>query len=158
MPIRAACLDQALSGLPEPRRTFALGIDVPLYASVHTRCAELGPPALAVVHLARYLGPTEAGSEALEGLESLMTALQPGWRERVVGRRFLPELTVMHDAPQAAHGGAAGRFPVEVADVPGAFVVGDWVGGEGMLADAVLASAEHAAATLLARPSLRAAA
>jgi phytoene dehydrogenase-like protein len=158
LPIRAACLDLALSRLPEPRRTFALGVDVPLYASVHTRCAQLGPPGLAVIQVARYLAPDEAGSEALGGLESLMDALQPGWRECVVGRRFLPELTVIHDAPEASRGGLAGRFPVEVPDVPNAFVVGDWVGSEGMLADAVLASAERAVGLLLARPSLRTAA
>jgi phytoene dehydrogenase-like protein len=158
LPIRAACLDLAMSSLPEPRRTFALGIDVPLYASVHTRCAELGPPGLVVMQVARYLAPGEVGSEALPGLEALMDALQPGWRERVVGRRFLPELTVIHDAPEASRGGAAGRFPVVVPDAPGAYVVGDWVGEEGLLADTVLASAERTVALLLERPSLRAAA
>ena len=35
-----------------------------------------------------------------------------------------------------------------VPDAPGVFVVGDWVGGEGMLLDASLASAERAAAEL----------
>ena len=45
----------------------------------------------------------------------------------------------------AAAGGTAGRPGPRVPDAPGVWVVGDWVGGEGMLLDASLASAERAA-------------
>src|SRR5262245_21796372 len=43
VPVRAACLDLALSRLPEPRARFALGIDRPLYFSVHSAVAKLAP-------------------------------------------------------------------------------------------------------------------
>ncbi|HSE98125.1 MAG TPA: NAD(P)/FAD-dependent oxidoreductase, partial [Blastocatellia bacterium] len=39
--VKAACLDLALGHLPEPRATFALGIDRPLYLSVHSAAARL---------------------------------------------------------------------------------------------------------------------
>src|SRR3954454_23024632 len=38
--VTAACLDIALSKLPEPKNTFALGIDKPLYYSVHSKWAQ----------------------------------------------------------------------------------------------------------------------
>ncbi|WP_218015125.1 hypothetical protein, partial [Lactococcus garvieae] len=52
--------------------------------------------------------------------------------------------------PVATSGGLAGRPPVAVPDRPGAFVAGDWVGPEGHLADASLASAEAAARAAVA--------
>ena len=50
----------------------------------------------------------------------------------------------------AAGGGLAGRPGVAVPDRPGTFVAGDWVGPEGHLADAVLASARAAALAAVA--------
>src|SRR5262249_34792003 len=47
IPVKAACLDLALSKLPQPRATFALGIDRPLYLSVHSAAATLRPPGTA---------------------------------------------------------------------------------------------------------------
>src|SRR5262249_34396930 len=43
IPVRAACLDVALASLPRPKATFALGIDAPLYLSVHSASARLAP-------------------------------------------------------------------------------------------------------------------
>ena len=42
-PVSAACLDVGLSRLPRPKASFALGIDQPLYFSVHSAFATLGP-------------------------------------------------------------------------------------------------------------------
>ena len=39
-PMRAACLDVALTRLPTPGRPFALGIDSPTYLSVHSEAAK----------------------------------------------------------------------------------------------------------------------
>ena len=47
VPVRAACLDLALSRLPRPDRNFALGLDRPLYLSVHSATAALAPPGAA---------------------------------------------------------------------------------------------------------------
>jgi phytoene dehydrogenase-like protein len=146
IPIRAACLDVALATLPRPRATFALGIDAPHYLSVHSASARLAPDGEAMIHLGKYLAPGDSGSDTAEReLEALLDLIQPGWRNEVVFRRFLPDLTVYNAIPTAAIGGLAGRPGPPVPDVPGLFMAGDWVGPEGLLADASLASAKLAA-------------
>jgi len=148
--VHAACLDVALDRLPRPERTFALGIDAPLYASVHTAVARLAPEGGAVVHLLRYGGL--GGASAAEGeaeLARLLDGLQPGWRSHVAHRRFVPDLVVSNAVVTAATGGLPGRPGPAVPGVSGLFVAGDWVGPEGMLADASLASARRAARAIL---------
>lgn len=152
LPVEAACLDLALDTLPRPRATFALGIDRPLYFSVHTAAAKLAPaPNQAVVHALLYRPDDEeiAPRDAEAELERLVDLLQPGWREHVAHRRFLPRMTVTHGAPIAARGGLGGRPTVAVPDHPRLFVAGDWVGATGMLADASIASARTAAEFIL---------
>jgi phytoene dehydrogenase-like protein len=159
-PVRAACLDLALARLPEPRARFALGIDRPLYFSVHSAVARLAPDGGAVVQLAKYLA--SASSNDAKGdereLEALADLVQPGWRAHVVERRFLPAMTVSHALVTAEMGGTTGRVDVEVPGMPGAYVVGDWVGPKGLLVDASLASARRAARVAGRRLDARAAA
>lgn len=152
IPVRAACLDVALSRLPRPKATFALGIDRPLYLSVHSATAQLAPEGSALIHMAEYLPPDHhASAENIEReLEGLLDLVQPGWREAVVYRRFLPDMIVMNAMPLASRGGTRGRPGPEVADVRGLFVAGDWVGNEGLLVDASLASAKAAAELIVA--------
>ena len=160
IPVRAACLDLALSRLPEPRARFALGIDRPLYFSVHSAVARLAPDGGAVVQLAKYLGTggrDDAKADERE-IEAFADLVQPGWRTHVAERRFLPAMTVSHALVTAEMGGTAGRVDVEVPGMPGAYVVGDWVGPEGLLADASLASARRAARIAGRRLDARAAA
>jgi len=146
VPGRAACLDVALATLPRPKAMFALGVDAPLYLSVHSASARLAPDGEAMIHLGKYLAPSVSGSDSAESeLEGLMDLIQPGWRTEVVFKRFLPELTVYNAIPLASRGGFEGRPGPEVAEVPGLFVAGDWVGPEGLLADATVASAKLAA-------------
>lgn len=147
-PIRAACLDLALSRLPVPDRTFVLGIDAPLYLSVHSAVARLAPPGGALVHALEYLAPGATGDESR--LESWLDATQPGWRDVVVHRRFAPNHVVMGDAP------GAGRVEVDGAGRDDVSLVGDWVGAAHGLADAAAASARDAATR--ARSALRRAA
>jgi phytoene dehydrogenase-like protein len=150
-PVRAASLDVALRALPRPHATFALGIDEPLYASVHSASARLAPDGGALVHALRYGGLAGDAPEAVERqLAGLLDSLQPGWRAGVVRQRFLPDLVVAHALPEAAFGGTRGRPGPCVPDVPGLYVAGDWVGPAGLLADASLASARAAARTILA--------
>lgn len=146
-PLKAACLDLALDRLPVPEATFALGIDRPVYLSVHSATARLAPTGGALVHLAKYL-PTdhkESPEEDERELEGLMDLIQPGWRKSVAHRRFLPDMTVMNWLPAAQEGGTTGRPGPKVPSAPGLFVAGDWVGREGFLVDASLASAKEAA-------------
>ncbi|MBZ4421554.1 NAD(P)/FAD-dependent oxidoreductase [Myxococcus sp. RHSTA-1-4] len=148
VPVKAATLELGLSGLPRPDALFALGVDGPWYASVHSASARLAPEGCAMVHVMKYLSGADAGASETE-LEAVMDVLQPGWRMNVVARRFRPALLVSHLLPSAKRGGLSGRPPVEVPHVSGLYRVGDWVGQEGMLADASFASAESVARSLL---------
>jgi phytoene dehydrogenase-like protein len=158
--IKAACLDLALSRLPRPRATFALGIDQPLYLSVHSAVAKLAPADGATIHVAKYLDPDIASDAKADErqLEGLLDLIQPGWREVIVDRRFLPSMTVYHALVTAAQGGTAGRPGPAVPNIANLYVVGDWVGPEGTLADASLASAKRTAHLIGATPILPAAA
>jgi hypothetical protein len=108
----------------------------------------------------RYLGsvPQDDPRAVERELESLADLVQPGWRDHVVHRRFLPSLVVTPDAGAAVGGGLAGRAPVRVPGRPDVFLAGDWVGAEGLLADASLASGKAAAEAALASTAGRASA
>ena len=54
--------------------------------------------------------------------------------------RFLHRVVAATDTPTAETGGLAGRPPVTVPGMPGVHLAGDWVGPDGLLADAALAS------------------
>jgi len=147
VPVRAACLDVALNHLPRRDRRVAFGLDRPYYFSVHSASARLAPDGVAVLHAMKYLG-TEPDSPAEfdeAQLEAYLETLQPGWRGHVVTRRFLPAMTVAHNLPRADEGGLAGRPAVTVPGSPNVFLAGDWVGDQGLLADASAASAAEAA-------------
>lgn len=152
IPVMAACLDVGLRRLPVPPRRLVLGIDHPLYFSIHSAVARLAPAGGATIHLAKYLrsgGRADPRADERE-LENLLELAQPGWRDALVERRFLPRMTVTHALVTAAGGGLAGRPGPAVPGVRGLYVAGDWVGPEGMLADAALASAKQAAALVAA--------
>lgn len=155
-PVCVATLDVALRRLPVARHRFALGTERPLYFSVHSSFARLGPEGGAVVHVMSYGPEADAGATERE-LEATLEQLQPGWRDVLVHRRFLPSLVASNDLVSAARGGLSGRPAVSVSDEPGVFLAGDWVGGEGLLLDASLASATEATATCAAFLAPRAA-
>jgi phytoene dehydrogenase-like protein len=146
VPVRAASLDVALDRVPRERGRFALGIDAPLYVSLHSAVARLAPEGGGVVHAAKYLGhEADPRPEVVRReLEQALDLLQPGWQSRVVHQRFLPDLVVSHALTTTVR-----RPEPAVPDVPGLFVAGDWVGHEGLLADASLASARAAARAVL---------
>jgi phytoene dehydrogenase-like protein len=147
VPVQAACLDVGVARLPDMETTFALGVDRPLYFSVHSRTARVAPPGAALVSAMKYLSPLEQPDPARDEaeLEVWLDRLQPGWRDAMVERRWLPAMVVSHALVTASGGGLAGRPGPVVPDAPGVVVVGDWVGAEGMLLDASIASAERAA-------------
>jgi phytoene dehydrogenase-like protein len=157
-PVRAACLDLALERLPEPRSTFALGVDAPLYFSVHSAVGKLAPSGKALIHVAKYLntsGPGVQGggapsSDVRAELEALTDLVQPGWRNFVVEARYLPKMTVAEALPTATGRGATSRPSTRSTDLAGLYLAGDWVGEEGWLADASFASAREAARACIA--------
>jgi phytoene dehydrogenase-like protein len=147
VPLRAACLDVALSRLPDPGTTFALGVDRPLYFSVHSGLARVAPDGRVLASTMKYLPPGRPGSAADDEaeLDAWLDRLQPGWRDVLLHRRWLPAMVTSNALVRAAAGGTAGRPGPAVPDAPGVYVAGDWIGNEGMLLDAALASAERAA-------------
>jgi phytoene dehydrogenase-like protein len=153
VPVKAAMLDVGLSSLPDPARAVVLGIDEPLYLSAHSKFAKLAPEGAATIHVMRYLGARGPSSADEKELERLLDLAQPGWRERVVVRRFLSAMTVAHALPIAGRGGLAERPAPAVPGRPGLFLAGDWVGGAGWLMDASVASAAQASRLALARRS-----
>ena len=138
-PVTASCLDVALRSLPDPKRTFALGIDQPLYFAAHSVWAQLAPKGGALVHTVKY-----GGGEERE-LEALLDRVQPGWRDVVVHRRFMPSMTVSNALVTPA-----AERPSVTTGVRGLYLAGDWVGNEGLLSDAAFASARAAAKAILA--------
>lgn len=147
IPVKAACLDVGLARLPDPRATFALGVDRPLYLSVHSAVAQLAPQGRAAICVAKYLSASNGSDPKSDEreLEGLLDTVHPGWRDYLVQRRFLPNMVVSNALVTAAAGGMAGRPGPAVPGIRNLYVAGDWVGNEGMLADASLASAQAAA-------------
>jgi len=158
-PVEATCLDVALSSLPQPRNTFALGIDKPLYFSVHSIAAQLTPKGGALIHVMKYRARraaihdleidqgndrrAEVAADERE-LEELLDLMQPGWRDVLVHRRFLPAMTVSNAlvTPKTIR-------PSPVTPIRGLYLAGDWVGDEGLLSDAALLSARAAARAII---------
>jgi phytoene dehydrogenase-like protein len=151
IPVTAACLDVALTHLPKPRALIAFGVDQPWYLSVHSAVAKLAPNDSALIHVAKYLNPhehTDPKSDEHE-LETLLDLVQPGWRKVLIERRFLPHMVVSHALVTAVAGGLPGRPGPTIPGLRHVYVVGDWVGSEGLLADASLVSAKRAAHLVL---------
>ncbi|MFL6390514.1 MAG: phytoene desaturase family protein [Nitrososphaeraceae archaeon] len=148
-PVRLVCLDVALSSLPDKDALFALGVDRPLYFSVHSAYAKLAPKGGALIHVAKYLGTSiePKPREDQPELEEFLDLLQPGWRQVLVKKRPLPNMVVSNAIVTAADGGLGGRPDPRIAE--NLYIVGDWVGKEGLLSNASVASAKHAAQLIL---------
>jgi hypothetical protein len=75
-------------------------------------------------------------------LEEFLDLLQPGWREVLVKKRPLPNMVVSNALVTAADGGLGGRPDPRIAD--NLYIVGDWVGMDGLLSNASVASSKRA--------------
>lgn len=130
---------------------FVLGLDRPLYASRHDPPAsKLAPAGHELLSLMRYGDAgDEIGRFAIEELERFA-----GWtgiaEVDVVARRSLLRVTTAETVPSPTTGGLPGRPPIEVPGRSGILVCGDWVGPEGLLVDASIASAQRAGAAAAA--------
>ena len=145
-PVRVATLDVALRSLPQPKATVAFGVDAPYYFSVHSASARLAPKHGALIHVTKYLRPGETADRDVEReLESYLDMMQPGWREVLDFKQYLPNLTVTHTEITAAMGGVSGRPASRLDAFENVFIAGDWVGPRGQLSDGVAASAAEAA-------------
>jgi phytoene dehydrogenase-like protein len=153
-PVTATTLDLALA---TARPALAFALDAPLYLSAHAPAARLAPEGCGLVSLMRYHAPgTDAGDPAVRRAELRAFASHVGIGERgddqqVVHERYLHRMVVTHGAPTAAGGGLAGRPAIDALGMPGVYLAGDWVGAEGLLADAAAASGIAAAQAAVQR-------
>jgi phytoene dehydrogenase-like protein len=144
-PVRVASFDLGLRRLPRQQPRLAFGVDRPLFQSVHSAYARLAPEGAALLHTTRYLGESERANDDTEHeIEQLLDLTQPGWRDEVVVRRFVPSLVVSNALPTVAWQTGGGPAEVSVPGLAGLLLAGDWVGHEGMLADRALTSASRA--------------
>lgn len=150
-PLYTACLDIALGHLPYPERVFALGLDQPLYYSKHSGAVHLSDNGAHVLHVMRYNGSesTREGAADEAELTRFLDLLEPGWEREVVALRYTPNVLVAHDSRMVRNRGAGPAPGPIVPEVRGLYIAGDWVGGEGRLADAGMASAKQAAANVM---------
>lgn len=141
---RISGLDLGLEPGVRPSAPFALGMTAPTYFSVHSDAAKLTPEGGTLVHLARYLAPDERPDANFRAeLEALADTLLPHWRSFEARRQQHIGMVVGYDIPSWSMRGR--RTPGHFANVPGLFLAGDWIGDEGMLADAAAASGRAAA-------------
>ena len=145
VPLRAACLDLGVRGLPHPERVNVQALDAPLYFANHSAYARLAPEGASVLHLVRYLAPGEDGRGAEPELRAFLERVQPGVSERAEVDRFVPNLVVHGDLPGSE------RARAEHPELAGLQLVGDGCSPHAMLTDGVLDSARTAATRIVAR-------
>lgn len=157
IPARVACLDVALRRLPEPRYPVVQDLEHPRFMSAQSRYTRVTPEDGALISTFKQLDPlhpTDPKQDERE-LEDLLDTVQPGWRDVLVKRIFLPRIEAIGMLPTASTGGYAGRPGVKVPGIANLYLAGDWI-GEGFLSDPSMASARRAAQLILQDRSLAA--
>jgi len=151
IPARIACLDVALSRLPVPDRPIVQDLDGPRFMSVQSVYSRVAPEGAALIISFKQLDPRHPGDprEGERDLEDLLDAVQPGWRAALVKRQYLPRIEAVGTLPTAREGGFSGRPGPRVTGLDNLYLAGDWVGPEGFLIDANMASARRAAELVL---------
>ncbi|HWO54372.1 MAG TPA: FAD-dependent oxidoreductase [Paenibacillus cookii] len=148
IPVTAACLDVALRRLPKPKQQFVYGIDQTVFLSNQSRAACLSDDGAQVISLMKYQGTdTDAKRDLLE-LEQTLDLVQPGWRNELAAKQYLPKMTVCHDFMHIKRKENPGPAVPEIA---GLYVAGDWASHGEQLVDAATASAKRAVRHILAR-------
>jgi phytoene dehydrogenase-like protein len=156
VPARIACLDVALRRLPVPDRPVVQDLDSPRFMSAQSVYSRVAPEGGALVISFKQLDPRHPGDprEDERDLEDLLDAAQPGWRDVLLRRQYLPRIEAAGTLPLAKEGGFAGRPDCRVPGIVDLYLAGDWVGPEGFLVDASMASARRAARLLIDDGSL----
>lgn len=154
-PAEVACLDVALSRLPSSRYPVIQDLEHARFFSIQSLFARVAPPAGALIHTVKQLRSDRSSEprQDEQDLEELLDLAEPGWRGLVVRRSFLPRIEAATILPTAGEGGLAGRPGHRVAGLGTIYLAGDWVGPQGYLLDAALASARRTAE--LVREDLR---
>jgi glycine/D-amino acid oxidase-like deaminating enzyme len=138
-PVTAACLDVGTNRVPTPG--YVVSLDDPLYGTVQSPPAHQAPQDGAVIGVIRY--GTRNAKDDRAALESHL--VQVGVHDSdIVTQRFLARMVVSSTMPRAATGGLAGRPSITASGLPRVFLAGDWIGPDGVLSDASLASGHSA--------------
>jgi phytoene dehydrogenase-like protein len=150
IPARVACLDVALGRLPSPDVPVVQDLVGPRFMTAQSLYSKVAPEGGALIYTFKQLDPRRPGDprEDERELEDLLDAAQPGWRDVLVDRQYLPRIEAVGALPLATEDGFAGRPDAEVPGIAGLYLAGDWVGPEGFLVDASVASARRAARLL----------
>jgi phytoene dehydrogenase-like protein len=147
VPARVACLDVALERLPSPDVPVVQDLGSPRFMTAQSLYSRVAPEGSALVYTFKQLDPRVSGGPRGDerDLENLLDAAQPGWRDVLVDRQYLPRIEAVGALPTAQSGGFAGRPGSRVPGLESLYLAGDWVGQEGFLVDASVASARSAA-------------
>ncbi|TJY44107.1 NAD(P)/FAD-dependent oxidoreductase [Cohnella pontilimi] len=139
--ITAACLDVALRRLPKPKQQFIYGIDQTIFLTNQSRAAYLSDDGAQVISLIKYQGKENDPDEELRELEGMLDLAQPGWREQLMVKQYLPKITVSHDFMHINRRENPGPA---VPEIQGLYVAGEWASHGELLVDAATASAKRA--------------
>jgi phytoene dehydrogenase-like protein len=150
-PARIACLDVALERLPVPDCPVVQDLDGPRFMSAQSVYSRVAPEGSALIIAFKQLDSRYPGDphEDERDLEDLLEAAQPGWRGVLVRRQYLPRIEAVGTLPTARDGGFTSRPGPRVPGLDNLYLAGDWVGAEGFLVDASMASAQRAAQLML---------
>src|SRR5258708_15879015 len=153
IPARVACLDVALSRLPEPRYPVVQDLENPCFLSAQSFYSRVTPEGGALVSTFKQLDPLHPTDphQAERELAELLDTVQPGWREVLVKRVFLPHIEAIGMLPTASGGGDACRPGPKIPGTANLYLVGDWI-GEGFRLDPRSGNARHSAPCTLTDP------
>jgi phytoene dehydrogenase-like protein len=151
VPGQIACLDVALGGLPSPRHTIVQDLDGPRFLTIQSLYSRVASEGGALIYTFKQLDPARPSDprEDERDLEGLLDTAQPGWRDVLVKRQYLPRIEAVGTLPTGSGGGFAGRPGPQVPGLTNLYLAGDWIGPEGFLVDASMASARRVAQLLL---------
>ena len=126
-------------------------LDGPRFLTVQSLYSRVAPEGGALIYTFRQLDPARPTDprEDERDLEDLLDTAQPGWRDVLVKRQYLPRIEAVSTLPTASGGGFAGRPGPRVPGLANLYLAGDWIGPEGFLVDASMASARQVAHLLL---------
>ena len=146
VPAQVASLDVALSCLPNPHHAVVQDVEHPRFMSVQSLYSRVAPEGGALIYAFKQLDPRVSSDPHADerDLEDLLDAAQPGWRDVLVKRLYLPRIDAIGMLPTAQGGGYAGRPQPQIPGIANLYLVGDWI-GDGFLSDASFGSARQVA-------------
>src|SRR5262249_10158425 len=111
IPAQVACLDVALRRLPDAHHTVVQDMEYPRFMSTQSLYSKVTPEGGALIYTFKQLDPREESDPRADehDLEALLDRAQPGWRDVLVKRYFLPRIDAIGMLPTAAVGGYTGR-------------------------------------------------